>query len=207
MKEEALSQLNEPDKAFALEIHKRYKLPLEDLCHIIEVVRLNLALDLEELKKDSAYYQVLDTLNDPDIEVSSVNLVTNKGTIIIESSDPLFAYLEIPIKRIRDKFNSEVSYLDEAMNKGAKAASSEWVMKYVSSTSLIARHKEILAFDFIHHFKFHWDSKPTMTEEEWNANPTEANGYDEYRRDIGKSRLKSVNGRFDPNFFNLRQGF
>jgi hypothetical protein len=84
-----------------------------------------------------------------------------------------------------------LNYLNKVLPKGAKAHSCNEVMKFIKATSLIPEHKEILAFKFIHHFKF-FPGKPTKTKQEWDANPTEAKNYPAYCRDIGKSRLQNL---------------
>ena len=192
MKAKEQPQLSEQDKAFALELSKRFKLQFDELCRLIAEVRKNLVDDWEELNQSSDYVQSFNILFDPEAEITSVNIVTNKGTIAIASSDELYSYLRIPIERIKDRFKADLSYLQDQMPKGAKRYSCDVVMKSISATSLKPRHKEILAFEFIHYFKF-FPGKPTMTEQEWNANPTEAKNYTEYCRDIGKSRLQNLN--------------
>lgn len=191
MKAQEQPQLSEQDKAFALEICKRYKLPVDELCQLISEVRSNITDDFEELKQGSDYVQSFNKLFDPETEVTAVNIVTNKGTIAIASSDEMYSYLRIPIQRIKDKFKADLNYLDTAFHKGGKDYSCGRVMKFIITTSLKPRHKELLAFEFIHYFKF-FPGKPTMTKQEWEANPTEAKNYPDYCRDIGKSRLKNI---------------
>jgi len=192
MKTKELPQMTEPDKAFALEVHKQYKIPIDDLCRLIAEVRDNLFDDLEEMKENSNYVQTLTKLLDPEIEITGINIVTNKGTIKIDSSDNLYSYLTIPIQRIKDKFNADLNYLDTALFHGSKDYSCNEVMKFINNTSLILEHKAYLAFDFIHYFKFYWDSKPTKTKAEWDADPTDAPTYNKYRSYIGKTRLKNL---------------
>ena len=183
--------MTEPDRAFALEVHKQYKIPFDDLCRLIAEVRNNLIDDLEELKEGSDYVQAFNTLSDPETEITGVNIVTNKGTIKIDRNDEYYSYLRIPIQRIKDKFKAELNYLDAALTKGGKRYSCEQVMKFICTTSLRTSQKEYLAFDFIHYFKFYWDSKPTKTKAEWDADPTDAPTYNKYRTYIGKTRLKN----------------
>lgn len=192
MKAKELPQMTEQDQAFALEVHNQYKIPFDDLCRLIANVRNNIVDDFEKLKESSDRVQTFNKLFDPEIEIKGVNIITNKGTIEIDSSDRFYSCLKIPIQRIKDKFKADLKYLDDRLPKGAKAHSCNDVMKFIKATSLKPRHKEILAFEFIHYFKFHWDSKPTKTKKEWDANPTEAKNYPAYCRDIGKSRLQNL---------------
>lgn len=195
MKARKQPQLSEQDKAFALEVHNRYKLPVDDLCRLITGVRNNLVDDWEELNQSSDYVQSFSKLFDPEVEITAVNIVTNKGTIEIASSDTMYSYLKIPIQRIKDKFKANLNYLETAFARGGKYYSSEQVMKFINATSLKPRHKEILAFEFIHYFKF-FPGKPTMTEQEWAVSSiegkNEAKNYSDYCRDIGKSRLQNI---------------
>jgi hypothetical protein len=85
MKAKELPQMTEPDKAFALEVHNKYKIPFDDLCRLIAETRNNLYDDFEELKENSDRVQTFNKLFDPEIEIKGVNIVTNKGTIEIDT--------------------------------------------------------------------------------------------------------------------------
>lgn len=190
MKAKEQPQLSEQDKAFALEVQNKYNLSIENICKLVARMRHIINDDWKEFRSTD-YVKSCNILCDPEVEITSVNIVTDKGTIEIASTNEMYSYLRIPIQRIKDKFKADLDVIQTALNKGGKYAMCELVMKSIKATALKPRHKELLAFDFIHYYKF-FPGKPTMTREEWLANSTEAKNYTEYCRDIGKSRLQNL---------------
>ena len=195
----SLPPITPEDHNFALRIKKeynkkKYNLSFNELCWLIRDVRDTLQEGFSELKEDSRLRDTYEKLFASDVEIKGISINTNKGDIKISSTESLFNYFLIQIKKIHSEFDKTLNSEDDFLNRMGKQSAFLKTVVYCDETSLGPFQKKVVIGMFLVHFRL-YKGKPLLTEPGFKTKQSEGEllGYPSYKHylvEIVENRLK-----------------
>jgi hypothetical protein len=208
--------LSKEDKEFALRLENETHLPIEALYFVVgqfrlsienqvnEAAQLNLSIHLDRFYPEigKSYKKYIKSLLAPNLEIESITVKTNKGTIKLNPSDHLFKSLYISIQRFRKKLDNVINSKRSAFKSGLLDSLLLYLILFFRLNAKLSKFQmRVVIGMFIVHFKV-FKGKLIMTEDEFNISSLdlEVQDYKHYLSERVKSRMKKYFPRIKSEF-------
>ncbi len=194
--ENLLPAITPQDQEFAQKIVKEFDLSIDEISWLVRDIRNGIetggiAAECKEDSKLRSSLLHLEKLFAPKVKIKELNITTDRGTVKIKSSDPMFRYFNSPIIRMRRKLEKELKQENDYLNSLSKKTPVNKIFLYFYEATSLNKNQVFLAIGMLMiHFQL-FGNKPLWTEKEFDPD----SGYYDYKHylsDRVRRRLKKL---------------